>query len=151
MSLRRGTWVPLLPLPARLAVVTLVTVEPIMRGIDYILPDAEPPATQLSVLERAMPITVWGILCLIAGLTALVGFSGRWRRITVAGLWLGGSVYVALAAGQWAAVAGHPWLDGLRGPAIVSLLALAQLGMAVGYAMQPDDSEVAAAVGRETT
>ena len=151
MSLRRGTWVPLLPLPARISVVTLVTVEPIMRGIDYILPDAEPPATQLSVLEQAMPITVWGIACLMAGLAALVGFAGRWRRITVAGLWLGGAVYAAIAAGQWAAVVDHPWLDGMRGPAIVSLLALAQMGMAVGYALQPDDAEVAAAVEREAT
>lgn len=151
MRITRGTWVPLLPLPARLAVVTLVTVEPMLRGIDYMLPDAEPPATQLSVIEQAMPIGLWGVLCLIAGATALAGFLGRWRRVTVAGLWLGFATYACLALGQWAAIVDQPWFDGLRGPAIVTLLSLAQLGMAIGYALQPDDGDVERTVRAEVT
>lgn len=138
MTIRRGDWVPLLPRSARLAVVTIVPLEPIVRGLDYILPDATAGAQQLSIVEQAMPMLAWGILCLAAGLISVTGFVGRWRRVTVTGLWLGGSVYATLAAGQWAAVVGQPWLDGVRGPAIVTLLAVAQLGMALGYAQQPD-------------
>lgn len=149
MTLRRGTWVPLLPITARIAVVILVAVEPIIRGLDYVLPDAEPPATQLSVIENAMPITAWGVLCIAVGITSLAGFIGRWRRIAVAGLWLGGSVYAALAFGQWAAIIDLPWFDGIRGPSIVTLLALAQFGMAIGYALQPDDDDIAKAVAAE--
>ncbi|WP_412475373.1 hypothetical protein ACK8HH_17005 [Gordonia sp. LUNF6] len=122
--------------------IIVVPIEPILRGLDYVLPGAVPPAVQLSQVEQAMPLWLWGTLCLIAGLTALTGFLGRWRRLTVVGLWIGGSVYAALAVGQWIAVAHQPWLDGLRGPSIVTLLCLAQLGMAIGYAAQPDDREV---------
>lgn len=136
--IRRGEWVPLLPKTARLPVVMAVPLEPILRGLDYMLPGEE-TSTQLSVVERAMPMPVWGALCLLTGLVAFAGFLGRWRRVTVAGLWIGGSVYATLAAGQWWVVWEEPWLDGIRGPAIVTLLAVAQLGMAVGYAQQPDN------------
>ena len=141
MRIHRGTWVPLLPRSARMAVVTIVPLEPIVRGLDYVLPP-QVVANQLSIVEQAMPLTLWGILCLTGGLLASTGFIGRWRRITITGLWIGGSTYAALAAGQWAVVSGEPWLDGVRGPAIVTLMAVAQLGMAVGYAQQqPADVE----------
>ncbi|WP_353107845.1 hypothetical protein [Gordonia sp. (in: high G+C Gram-positive bacteria)] len=140
--IRRGDWVPLLPQGARLGVVTAVPVEPILRGLDYVLPGSE-DSQQLSFIERAMPLDAWGALCLATGLIALVGLVGRWRRVASTGLWLGGSVYGALALGQWIAVAGQPWLDGIRGPAIVTLLAVAQLGMGAGYALQPDEADVA--------
>lgn len=140
--IRRGDWVPLLPQGARLGVVTAVPIEPILRGLDYVLPGVE-DSQQLSFIERAMPLDAWGVLCLATGLLALAGFLGRWQRVAATGLWLGGSVYVALAVGQWIAVADQPWLDGIRGPAIVTLLAVAQLGMGAGYSLQPDDADVA--------
>ncbi|MGC5027479.1 hypothetical protein ACLQ3K_22245 [Tsukamurella sp. DT100] len=138
--IRRGSWVPLLPRAARYAVVSIVPIEPILRGFDYALPGAE-TAQQLSIIERAMPMPAWGAMCVLAGVLALVGFLGLWRRVAIAGLWVGGSTYVALAVGQWVAVLGEPWLDGIRGPGIVTIFALAQLGMALGYAQQPDDLE----------
>lgn len=138
--IRRGSWVPLLPRAARYAVVSIVPIEPILRGLDYALPGAE-TAQQLSIIERAMPMPAWGALCILAGVLALAGFLGLWRRVAITGLWIGGSTYVALAVGQWFAVLGEPWLDGIRGPGIVTIFALAQLGMALGYAQQPDDLE----------
>lgn len=134
---RRGRWVPLLPPTSRNAVVGLVPVEPIIRGADYVLPGGD-AAPQLNIVEQAAPMQVWGALCMVAGVVALAGFLGRWRPVCIAGLWLGACTYAALAVGQWAEVVGHPWLDGVRGPAIVTVFAAAQAGLALGYARQGD-------------
>lgn len=146
--MRRGDWVPLLPPAARLAVVMIVPLINLGWGVDYVLP-SESTAHSLSVVERAMPMVVWGVLCLAAGIVSLVGFIGRWRRVAAVGLWIGGSTFFALAAGQWAAVAGVPWLDGVRGPILATVVAAAQLGMAAGYAQQPDAQEIAREVAGE--
>ncbi|QRY62770.1 hypothetical protein JVX90_00385 [Gordonia sp. PDNC005] len=143
--IRRGDWVPLLPKLARIAVVSAVPAELIIRGADYVLP-GEGSSHQLTVVESAMPLWVWGTLCLGFGLTQAAGLLGRWRRVTAAALWLGGVLYVALAAGQWWAVADVPFLDGFRGPGIVSIFCLAQLGMGAGYSLQPDERDVQKAV-----
>ncbi|WP_367582273.1 hypothetical protein [Tsukamurella tyrosinosolvens] len=133
--IRRGTWVPLLPPHARNVVVGIVPIEPILRGVDYILPGAE-TAPQLTLVEAAAPMPVWGTLCLLAGVLALVGFWGRWRAVCIAGMWLGAATYVTLAAGQWWEVIGHPWLDGIRGPAILTIFGAGMAGIAIGYARQ---------------
>ncbi|MEJ9080783.1 hypothetical protein WKY82_20405 [Gordonia malaquae] len=134
--IRRGPWVPLLPPKARFAVITIVPVILLGWGFDYVMPGET--AESLSFVERAMPLWAWGVLCITAGILALTGFLGRWRRIAVVGLWLGGVTFFVLAVGQWVAVWNNPWLDGIRGPILASVVALAQLGMALGYALQPD-------------
>lgn len=136
MRPHRGTWEPLLPPTSRNAVVGLVPLEPIIRGLDYLLPDGDPPSRTLDVVEQAMPIQWWGVLCLLAGVIALAGFHARRRRTCITGLWLGAAVYASLAAGQWWEVLGHPWFDGIRGPTIVTIFGLAQAGIAIGYARQ---------------
>lgn len=135
MKVRRGTWVPLLPPHARNVVVGIVPIEPILRGIDYVLPGGE-TAPQLNLIEAAAPIPVWGALCLIAGVVALVGFWGRWRTVCATGMWIGAATYLTLAVGQWVEVSGHPWWDGIRGPAIVTIFGAAMAGIALGYARQ---------------
>ncbi|KXP00919.1 hypothetical protein [Tsukamurella pseudospumae] len=133
--IRRGSWVPLLPPAARYIVIGLVPLEPIGRGYDYVTPGAE-NAASLSLVEELFPLSVWGVGCLVAGIVAFVGLNMRWPVPAILGLFLAGCVEATLAGGQWAAVAGVPWLDGIRGPIITSIFALAQFGMAAGYFQQ---------------
>ena len=124
-----------------------VPIESLMRAWDYLTPSTRPPALQLSVVERMMPLPVWGALCVIVGIVALWGLVMRWPRTAIAGLRLGAATYAVFAAGQWAAVAGNPWLDGLRGPGIVTIFALAYLGLSKGYADQMRAVRAAHGVG----
>ncbi len=138
MRLRRGTWQPLLPPRARMAVVMAVPVEALIRAWDYLTPvvDGDWSSPALTVVERMMPLPVWGALCAIIGITVLWGLAMRWPRTAIAGLRLGAATYALLAVGQWWAVFGNPWLDGIRGAATVTILAFAYLGMSQGYSQQ---------------
>lgn len=136
--IRRGSWEPLLPVGSRRRTVRIVPIIAIGWGLDYILPGDE-NARSLSIVEQAMPMAAWGTLCLIGGVLGLAGFLGRWRRVAIAGLWIGGLTFAVIGLGQWIAVSGVPWLDGLRGPLITSIVGIAQLNMVAGYAQQPDE------------
>lgn len=134
--LRRGTWEPLLPRAARYAVVGIVPIEPVGRGYDYLTEGPAEDAASLSIVEHLLPIQAWGAVCLVAGLVGLVGLNMRWPVPAILGIFLGGCVEATLAVGQWAAVAGVPWFDGIRGPVITTIFAVAQLGMSAGYFLQ---------------
>lgn len=138
MRPHRGDWQPLLPPRARIAVVMAVPTEAVLRAWDYLTPNLEPPAQQLTVVEQMMPLPAWGALCAIVAAVTLCGLFMRWPRTAIAGLRLGGATYAVLAIGQWVAVIENPWLDGVRGPAIVTIFALAYLGLARGYSAQLD-------------
>lgn len=138
--IRRGSWVPLLPRAARERTVRAVPIIMLGWGLDYSLPGVE-NAHSLSKVEQAMPMGAWGALCLIGGIATMLGFYGRWRRLTIAGLWVAGWTFTAIAVGQWWAVSGVPWLDGVRGPIVTTIVGLAQINMAFGYAQQPSELE----------
>lgn len=134
---RRGTWTPLLPLHARLTAIGVVLAVPLFYGVDYLLPgetDALPAS--YSIVEQQLPIQAWGVFHLIAALTMIVGFTGRWPRITITGCVMAGSVLSTMAVGRMAAIIDKPWWDGISGPAIVAAVAAACWAMAAGYAIQ---------------
>ncbi|TWS24407.1 hypothetical protein FK268_12515 [Tsukamurella sputi] len=146
--LRRGSWEPLLPPAARYFVVGLVPWEPLLRAYDYITPGAE-NAASLNIVEQLMPLHLWGVLCLIPASLSLLGLSMRWPAPAILGLFLTGCVEATLSAGQWKAVAGVPWFDGIRGPGITTIFAVAQLGMAFGYFLQVLNERDAREAARE--
>ncbi|MGB3301769.1 MAG: hypothetical protein WBA98_03685 [Gordonia sp. (in: high G+C Gram-positive bacteria)] len=136
LTLHRGQWMPLLPESVRMVVIMALPVEAIMRAYDYLTPDIDETAVSLSVVERMMPLGVWGVLCAIVGVVTLWGLAWRWPRTAITGLRLGAATYAVLAAGQWIAVVENPWLDGIRGPGMASIFAFAYFGMALGYVRQ---------------
>lgn len=136
LRIRRGDWIPLLPERTRMLVVMAIPTEAILRAWDYLTPDLEPPTLSLSVVEKMMPLEVWGTICLITGLVSVCGFAMRWPRTAIVGLRLGGATYSLLAGGQLVTIAHNPWLDGLRGPAITTIFAVAYWGLAKGYGDQ---------------
>ena len=134
---RRGTWTPLLPLHARLIAAGVIPAVPLFYGIDYLLPgetDALPAS--YSIVEQQLPIQAWGVLHLIAALTMIAGFAGRWPRIAITGCVMSASVLSTMAVGRMAAIIDKPWWDGISGPAIVAAVATACWAMAAGYALQ---------------
>lgn len=132
--LRRGQWVPLLPPASRGVAVGVIPLVLILTGVDYLLPGITEDG--LSVVEKAAPIELWGILCLISGLLMLTGFRWRWPRPVIIGAHLGAATFITLAVGQFVAITAHPWWDGLRSPVITAAVGIACWGMALGYATQ---------------
>ena len=140
----RGTWTPLIPLPARWAVVGVIPLVPLSYGADYLLHqhrhtrpgDAGQLNDSYTIVELAMPIQVWGVLCLTAGLLMGIGFHMRWPRPVIIGSWLSGGVLGSLSVGRFVGVADLPWWDGISGPVIVGAVAVACWGMAIGYTKQ---------------
>lgn len=147
--LRKGTWTPLLPYEARIFVVMLPCAEAILRGIDYVTGDQDSTTQSLTFVEKAMPLAVWGVLFLVAGLLTALGFWRKWVWVCVAGLHVGGATYMSMAVGL-AAKAWERGGDGFRTPVMFVVFALAFWGMAIGYSMQArDDYEKRKALGWE--
>lgn len=133
----RGTWTPLLPLHARLIAAGVIPAVPLFYGIDYLLPgETDDLPASYSILEQQLPIQAWGVLHLIAALTMIAGFAGRWPRIAITGCVMSASVLSTMAVGRMAAIIDKPWWDGISGPAIVAAVATACWAMAAGYALQ---------------
>lgn len=96
---RRGTWTPALPISARWAMLGLWCAEPLTRGVDYLRGDAPLLSTNLTVIEQAMPLPVWGLLHILAATLTALGLVQRWRRVTIAGLHPLGAIYTTQAIG----------------------------------------------------
>lgn len=134
---RRGTWTPLLPIHMRLLAVGVVPLVPASYGVDFLLPGQDDQVgPSYTIVEQAMPIQAWGVLCLVAGLTMITGFAMRWPRWVISGSWLAGSVLITIAVGRLVAVLHKPWWDGISGPIIVGDVAIACYAFAVGFDQQ---------------
>ncbi len=131
MKLHRGSWVPLLPERYRWPTVLLLVLTPFVAGIDFLLGE---DAAGLSVVEAAMPAWVWGALLVAFGGAAVGGYVGRWPRLCIAGLYLGGVVFAVIAIGVGAAsINVH---GGFRGPWLYCVVAGASWLSALGYSDQ---------------
>lgn len=133
--LRKGNWSPLLPYGARMIVVILLQIEAILRGLDYVTGDYENTASSLTFVEKAMPLEVWGTFFLIAGVLSLIGYWRKWPYVCIAGMFVGGGAYSALAAGFILKTIERGG-DGFRTPTMFLVFAFAFWGMAVGYSIQ---------------
>lgn len=132
--IKRGDWVPLLPLKARTVVVGILPVEPLVRGIDYTLPGKL--TSVYSVVEKALPSWVWGIGCIIVAVLIATGYIGKWPGPAICGYWIGGAIYTTLAVGSFASTIHQPYLDGMRSPTLLMVFAVAFFGMSIGYSWQ---------------
>lgn len=133
--LRRGTWTPLPPLPARLAVIAVPPLETMARGWDYITGDQPSTTNSLTFVEQLMPLWVWGLLCIVSASLVYLGFFGRWAAPSVIGFALGGSTYTALAYGL-ALKTLERGGDGFRTPVMFAVFGLVFWGLAYGYYQQ---------------
>ena len=130
---RRGGWVPLLPLPWRMAVMALIPITPVLLGVDYLMGESGSTLTQV---EKAMPLDVWGWLLIVSGAAIFLGFGMRWRLVTIGALWVSGSVLLTLAAGIGAETI--DWEGGFRGPWLYAVFGLASWLTAGGYIAMKD-------------
>ncbi|QGH79294.1 minor tail protein [Gordonia phage Sukkupi] len=129
---RMGDWTPTIPFPLRAAILALWAFEPVSRGVDYLTGADLKNTTTLSEVEKAFPLPVWGLFCLVSGIMILVGFAGRWRRVSILGLYFAGATYLALAVGFASAVWDRGG-DGFRTPVMFLVFGLTYWLAAIGY------------------
>lgn len=151
-------WTPSLPEGASRLIITILAIQAIVRGSDYLLGDRDDVTTSLSIAEQAMPLQVWGAIFTIGGVAVLLGVWKRKPRAIMSGAgWLM-AAYGALAwslflkmldrATPWADFWGHvrdpsltlawlqdvvaafPW-DGWRTP--TTFLTAALIWAAIGW------------------
>lgn len=130
---RRGGWVPLLPLPWRMAVMAMIPITPVLLGVDYLMGES---GSTLTEVEKAMPLDVWGWLLIVSGSAVFLGFGMRWRLVTIGALWVSGAVLLTLAAGIGAETI--DWGGGFRGPWLYAAFGLASWLTAGGYIAMKD-------------
>lgn len=128
-----GQWRPGLPAPVSRLVLVMLTAEILVRGSDYLPGDPPRVTGSPSIVEQALPLPVWGVLCLTAGCTTTVGMI--LRRVTpilLGCVWAAG-IYTALAWGLFLQFVGlgAPW-GGWRSPAHCLLMAGLWVTLAVG-------------------
>ncbi|QNQ90706.1 hypothetical protein GP475_08695 [Corynebacterium poyangense] len=132
MSLR-GDWRPGLPAPVSRLVIWLLALEILDRGVDYALGDPPGVTNSLTIVEEAMPLPAWGALCLIAGITVIVGILTKQHvGIVLGSLWAAG-IYAALSWGLFLKFLerGEPW-SGWRTPVHFLMMAGVWALIAVG-------------------
>lgn len=101
MAIRRGTWSAGYPPGIHQFLLVLLTCELILRGMDYFTGDRVKTATSLlTIVERAMPLTWWGLLCLASATMIITGIIGRWANVIVAGALLASGIYGGLSWGM---------------------------------------------------
>lgn len=101
--------------PEVVAIQAAILLAAVSRGLDYLLPPRGPLNT-LSVIEKAMPIELWGALFLVGGLFGLVGlYVNRWPIAAVGHVILL-ATYAAFAVGAFLDVLGRDSLEGWRTP-----------------------------------
>lgn len=98
-KVKRGNWRPGYPPGVHHMLLVLLTCELVLRGMDYFTGDRTKVAEMLSTVEKAMPLTWWGALCLTASGLLAAGIIGRWVRAVVAGALLASGIYGGLAWG----------------------------------------------------
>lgn len=113
----RGEWGPGLQPDLSFLVMMLLSLEVLVRGFDYLMGDRPDVTANLSVVESAMPLPLWGVLFLISGGTFLFGVLYRRFAPLIFGSVTAMALYGALAVGLFLRMAerGWPW-DGFRTP-----------------------------------
>lgn len=78
-------------------IITVLSLQAIIRGVDYLFGDKDNVTQSLAVAEQAMPLPVWGGIFIVGGALALIGVRRRSAKaITTAACWLV-AVYGALS------------------------------------------------------
>lgn len=92
--------VQLRPLSIRL-IEKLILLQVVFRGLDYILlPDHNPPIATLSVVERALPLDLWGWGFVAWALIAYLGMWWKTSPLAAIGHMAIASIYAVFATGS---------------------------------------------------
>ena len=111
----RRRWEPGLQPDLSLTVMYLLSIEPLVRGIDYITGDRASASSALRPVEEAMPLWAWGIIFITASALFLAGITRRKHNFIIAGSILIVATYGAFAAGVMIEIIGEGWpWDGYR-------------------------------------
>ena len=126
-----------------MAMVWVMVMEPLLRGLDYTLGDGDGVTKSLTYVERAAPLWFWGVVCLVAGLSVVAGLAWKVYEPVVVGAVLAFALYLTLASGMVANVWMRGWPpDGFRTPAMFAafgvLWAIVALEMYAGRNAQID-------------
>lgn len=123
--LRRGRWVPGMQPDLSFCVMLLLGFEAFMRGVDYFTGDRHDLTTSLTVVERAMPLQMWGVLLMACGGTFFAGVVLRRFMPIIVGAVIAFGAYGALAVGMVAKMVerGLP-IDGWRSPIMFTVVSL---------------------------
>lgn len=99
------------------AMVWVMCVDPVLRGIDYTLGDGNDVTQSLTYVEKAAPLWFWGLVFLTAGFFVMSGLVMKVYEPVIVGAVLSFAVYVTLAAGFIQTVWARGWPpDGFRTP-----------------------------------
>ena len=111
----RSRWEPGLQPDMSLMVMYLLSLEPLVRGIDYITGDDGTFNRALRIVEDAMPLWIWGVIFTAAAVLFLTGVTRRKHNFIIAGSILMVATYGAFSVGAIFEIAseGWPW-DGYR-------------------------------------
>ena len=135
LGIGRGHWVPLLPAVWRSATMLMIPLTPIAVGGDYLTGE---PEWWLTDIEQTMPLPAWGGLLIASGLMTIIGFTGRWRHVTIGGLHISGALMAVIGIGI-AAQSINMSDGGWRWPWLYLAVAVASWCAAIGYWTQAED------------
>lgn len=129
----RGRWLAGMPQDVSLMMMMLFTLQMLNRGLDYLGGDRDGVTESLSVVERAMPLQMWGILFLAVSLTIFAGMFLRREMLIIYGAVVAAGLYGGLSWGLFLRMVerGWPW-DGWRTPCQFLTLGLFWLLVAYG-------------------
>lgn len=138
---RRDWWALAMPTRFRFAILCCWTLEPIIRGIDYITGESTSTSYRLSVVENAAPLSFWGALFLLGGILTLLGIAGRWMWPISVGSLVCGATYLTIALGLTVECIERGG-DGFRTPTMFAIFGITWLTMAIGYRSQLRQKEI---------
>lgn len=125
---RRGGWVPLIPVRYRMPIMFMFGLTPLVAGVDYMLGEE---SELLSAIETALDPFWWGLFLVISGILTVWGYSFRWPKACILGLYSSGSIFFVLAVGVATKSIGI--LGGFRSPWFYLIIAVSSWLSAIGY------------------
>lgn len=107
-------------------------IEPMSRGIDFILGDAPQVRSSLTELEQSAPLWFWGTVTLIGGFLVFSGAMLKSFRALAAGCLVVGATYGTTTAGLIAICVDRGG-DGFRTPVLFGLYSLSWVLASVAF------------------
>lgn len=111
----RGNWKPgrfptWVPLAIQLVLIGQMTV----RGIDYVGGDSPELTRSLGLVERSIPLPVWGCIYLASASLLIIGIVLARASVVAVGHFVGAAIYLAIGYGVFRSNFDIRGLDGIR-------------------------------------
>lgn len=133
MPARELDWRPGFPASTGSFMIAVLAVESIVRGLDYVTGDDRATTVFASTVEKALPLTVWGVAYIAAGLLVIAGMFAKRHRLIMVGSYIAGATYGATAYGLIWHISGMGWPpDGWRSAWLALTMCLLWFGVGAG-------------------